>query len=939
MYSSKYLNTYAHGPYTPPLQPVTTLDEFPRRATIRDPIVVNYGGSLELDPPASEDEDNILAALKQSNRISSISLTITNSLLEKLSATKRLFVFEGLEDLVLLSRDSVPLTLPAALLWGRSRRLRRLHLTRIAIPTLPNLLRHFTNLVDLQLHESFDHCQFPPKELTLALSRMTQLQSLSLHLLSTTNLHTIPRQSRRQVQADLPVLTRLDFRGITGYMESLVARIDAPRLGDIELTFLNESNIDSRKLRRFFDRIEMLKSPRQAHIVSSDRTTSISLTQPGAPARLKFQLHCEPLSEQLLSMTRVRDLLSASLLNVDDLHISTTRPLGRVDSDYIGWRDLLNSFTGVKWFHLHLNHSSNIVRDLQLSDRQYETMLPPLHMLYTPQPGKRHALGEAVVSFMISHRLSGHIAVECKRLSHINEPHGTDPLSQQATIQMLSDDIFLNIFRDYLDAAPRTWPTLTYVCQRWRQIVHASPLGLNLRLYFTPGTPVLSALDCWPALLIMVQYGGFPNLNPPAPEDDDNITAALKQSGRVSSICLTVTSSLLEKLSAISEPFSELGELVLLSQDNMQLSLPNTFRWGPHLRTLDSTRIAFPSLPQLLSSSHDLVDLQLHDVPSAGYFSPEAFANALSGTTHLRTLSLHFLSLPPRRNYLSLPPPSGERVVLPALTFLEYRGTSKYLDSLVARIDAPGLGNIDITFFFQPTMDASQLGRFVERSGVQTQLSRADVQISADAISIFFFNSSTPTPLRLQISCKQLDWQLSSMAQVCDQFSPFLFRVNTPRINMTQSSSGQDDADGGQWLELIRAFGGATDLPVADELTAAILCALGLVEGGHTAVLPSLHHLHIENPMAMNEPSWDGLLSFITLRSRSGHPIQVDVPFHQCHICHASFREKKGLDLHFIDEHGYLLGYGESTREFSRRRRSTPHRCRASSAPHVRIRA
>ena len=42
-----------------------------------------------------------------------------------------------------------------------------------------------------------------------------------------------------------------------------------------------------------------------------------------------------------------------------------------------------------------------------------------------------------------------------------------------------------------------------------------------------------------------------------------------------------------------------------------------------------------------------------------GYFSPEAFANALSGMTQLQTLSLHFLSFPPRRNYLSLPPQPG----------------------------------------------------------------------------------------------------------------------------------------------------------------------------------------------------------------------------------------------------------------------------------------
>jgi hypothetical protein len=245
------------------------------------------------------------------------------------------------------------------------------------------------------------------------------------------------------------------------------------------------------------------------------------------------------------------------------------------------------------------------------------------------------------------------------------------------------------------------------VSQRWRQIVLTSPLGLNLRLHCSHGTPVLKVLDCWPALPIVVLYGGAPNLDPPAPADDDNIIAALKESDRVSHISLTVTRSLVGKLSAISEPISGLEELSLLSHDSLLPTLPNSFRWGPRLRTLDSSGIAFPSFPQLLLPSQGLIDLRIHEIPITGYFSPDAFASALSGMTNLRLLSLHFLSLPPRRSYRGFPPPSGERVVLPALTCLKYQGTSKYLDNFVARIDAPRLGDIDITFFL-PT----HYGRF-----------------------------------------------------------------------------------------------------------------------------------------------------------------------------------------------------------------------------------
>ena len=448
-----------------------------------------------------------------------------------------------------------------------------------------------------------------------------------------------------------------------------------------------------------------------------------------------------------------------------------------------------------------------------------------------------------------------------------------------------------------------------WVCRRWRQIAFASPLGLKLRLHCTHGTPVLKSLDCWPALPITVKYGGVPNLNPPAPGDDDNIIAALKQSGRVSSISLTVTSSLLEKLSAISETSSELEELVLLSQENMQQTFPSTFLWGPRLRTVHSTGIAFPSLTLLLLPCQDLVDLQLHEIPSAGYFSPEAFTNALSGTPQLRSLTLHLLSFPRRRSLHRFSPLPGERIVLAALTHLKYRGTSKYLDSFVGRIDAPLLRNIEITLFSQPTMDALQLGQFIQRTGLHTSLSYAEVEFSAHAISISFTVSDVYTPLRLQISCKQLDWQLSCMAQICDRISPFLFHVGDLEINTAQSPDEQDGIGGAQWLDLLHSFkfGAAESFKVNGKLTAGILCALGAANEGNMTMLPSLRQVHLKELTTMDGPSWDSVQSFITSRWTSGRPIEVNAPSYQCHICKDRVKEQQIFKLHLGYKHGYRI--------------------------------
>ena len=474
-------------------------------------------------------------------------------------------------------------------------------------------------------------------------------------------------------------------------------------------------------------------------------------------------------------------------------------------------------------------------------------------------------------------------------------------------IEILPDDVLLNIFRHCLHASPRSWPELAHVCRGWRQVILNSPLGLDLRLYCTYGTPVLETLECWPPLPLVMNYGGSPKFDPPSPEDEENIMVALKHTDRVGSISLTVTNSLLGRLSTISESFSELEELFLMSRDNVRLTLPGAFRWGSRLHTLRSTRIAIPTLPQLLSPSTSLVNLQLHEVPKIGCFHPGAFAKALCGMTRLETLSLHFHSLPPRRNYVGLSPQLRERVVLPSLTYLQYRGTSKYLDTFVARIDAPRLGDIDITFFSQPTMDASQLGRFIERIELQTSPSQAEVQISAHVISISSTNSSASTRLRLQIPCKQLDWQLSSMTQVCDQFSPFLRHVKNLGIDTTQSSSGQNDVGSEQWMQLVRSFGGANDFRIAGIHATDILCALHAADGGHTTdtTMPTaLYNIRVQSSMPADGSFWDAVQSLITSRLLFDHPLRLQV---LCHICDVRFTQEQEFIRHLLFGHGYSI--------------------------------
>ncbi len=350
-----------------------------------------------------------MAALKQSDRVSSIHLTITESLLEKLPSIEG--TFSELEDLVLLSEGSGWLTLPSTFRWGP--RLRSLHLTRITFPAPLQLLFSSRNLVDLQLHEVLCPWYFSPEALTNALSVMAQLRSLSFHFLSSANCINVPPLSGKRVV--LPALTRLDFRGFDAYLGCLVARIDAPLLGDIEITYFDDPISDVPKLCGFIDRIEMQKSHRQAYILSSERAISISLTQRGTPTRLKLQVFRKLLSEPLLSVAQIYGHFSAFLFGVEDLRVNATRP----SRSYQGgrWQELLDSFVGVKWFHVAGNLSTDIMLGLQPSGGWRKTVLPALHKLCIREPEPRYPpLRKAVASVRESRWLSGHfIAVEYER--------------------------------------------------------------------------------------------------------------------------------------------------------------------------------------------------------------------------------------------------------------------------------------------------------------------------------------------------------------------------------------------------------------------------------------------------------------------------------------------------------------------------------------------
>ena len=467
-------------------------------------------------------------------------------------------------------------------------------------------------------------------------------------------------------------------------------------------------------------------------------------------------------------------------------------------------------------------------------------------------------------------------------------------------IDVLPDDLLLEIFDFYVESDSDTsipyiamgkkemeaWQLLVHVCRRWRFLVFGSPRRLGLRLFCTPETPAKDTLDVWPTLpLIIASSLASSALSPPV---TDNVIAALGQSNQVREVSLWHLAGwqLGKVLAQMQVSFPELTLLHLLSDDETPPAIPDSFLGGsaPRLQILWLNSILFPGLPKLLLSATHLVELDLTDIPHAGYISPEAIVAVLSALSSLKSFQLQFRSPQshPGWESQSLPPP--KRSVLPALGMFRFKGSTEYLEELVTCIDTPELCQTHITFFNQIDFDCPRLAQFINSIPALREIGEAQVQFNNSAASIML----PPTPmmfkrricdLKIEISCREPDWQVSSIEQVCNFSLHPLYTVKVLYIKRRYSRPvwRGDAIESTLWLQLLLPFTAVKNLYLSEVLAPGIAAAFQELVGSRiTDVLPSLENIFVERlkPSGSFQKSIE---QFVAARQLLGRPIVISV--------------------------------------------------------------
>ena len=316
------------------------------------PLVIDHINKDHEIAPA--DEDTILLALQQRDRVRRIRLLMPIQSLQKLTAAMH-EEFPILEYLYMSppTKEDSSLTLPGTF---RAPRLRHLLLRSFAIPMTCPLLTASVSLITLSLEEISSSSYFGPNDMLERLSCMPQLETLGISFHSPIPSNDAGKQLLKTpitTSVSLPNLRWFGFGGNSAYLETLLPHLSIPRLEKLQIWFFIQSNFSVPHL------LQSMRATPNVRFSSADlmfHEKYLSLTAYPREGAKVYAFYLEVCTRyfdlQVESAAKIFSGLKTAFSAVE--HLSLEYERGSVSSergdeaDDIHWRELLGSFSNVK---------------------------------------------------------------------------------------------------------------------------------------------------------------------------------------------------------------------------------------------------------------------------------------------------------------------------------------------------------------------------------------------------------------------------------------------------------------------------------------------------------------------------------------------------------------------------------------------------------------
>ena len=384
------------------------------------PLVVGY--FLKNRLLTTKDEEGIILALKQRDRVRRVRLYNVGTILQKLivAMDEEYPILEYLYIMRPLNDNSTILRFPGTL---QAPHLRQLILQGFAHPIGPWLLMTAVGLVTLDLAMVHPSTYFDPNTLLQWISLMPHLETLKIHFeLSAPNRDVERQLIQTPIIAPITLsnLHVLYFRGVSAYLEAVVHRITTPRLEKLEINFFNQLTFSVPRLLQFIIAAENFRLS-SAALYFSNKSAGVGVYPHAVypleeTANFKTRLYtlaivvnCCHLDWQASSMAQIFNSLTQIFSAVEDLflqlNVHSESSGDHNDVDHAEWRKLLRPFSNVKTLRIHRGLVKDLSRCLELEDGGLPLeLLPKLQRIAFLGRGNT---GGALTSFIDTRRNAG----------------------------------------------------------------------------------------------------------------------------------------------------------------------------------------------------------------------------------------------------------------------------------------------------------------------------------------------------------------------------------------------------------------------------------------------------------------------------------------------------------------------------------------------------
>ena len=374
------------------------------------PLIINFMD--EFRDLSVEDEEAILLALQDRARVRRIGLMMpATNLLKPFAAMdgqfpvlERLFIWPK-------SEDNMTLMFPTGF---QAPHLRNFSLIYIVLPMRSPLLPIAVGLVSLGLLNMPSLTYFHPSNLVERLSSLPQLESLSIGFKSAVPTRDVNGQLLHPIvtRTTLPNLRVFFFRGVSAYLDGLLARISAPLLQSLHIRLYNQLTFTVPHLLQFMGRTENLRfgSAKLSFYLDNLILTANGSTQ-NRINLLGVEIGCKHVDWQVSAAAQVFNALVPALSVVERLSLSYEEHGASSEQQHneVGrtqWREVLRPFSNVKVLQVADGLIRNLSRSLQpeVGETPLE-LLPQLKELVYYKGGEP---SDAFTSFLHTRQKAGH---------------------------------------------------------------------------------------------------------------------------------------------------------------------------------------------------------------------------------------------------------------------------------------------------------------------------------------------------------------------------------------------------------------------------------------------------------------------------------------------------------------------------------------------------